>query len=364
MRRVLGFGYSQSGRFLRDFVRDGFNGDERGRQAFDGVIVASAGAGGGSFNHRFAMPGQAGNSVLSILRPVDAPPFLDAGLLGRARAAGVAPRIFYTFSSTEYWARAGSLTHTSEDGRADAPLDPASRLYFLAGTPHASGPLPPVRATGTRQFRADLNFADQRWALRALLVRMDEWITDGLEPPASRYPTLARNELVPLERVRFPGTAGFPSAEYLPPVWRMDFGPQFPTARVITKEPPTLGDPFTVLVPQVDADGNEVGGVRGLETAVPLGTHTGWNVTVPQVSGMRYLAGLVGAFVPFAPTRDARLGAGDPRPSIAERYRDREDYLVRVARASDDLVRQRFLLPDDVPAVRRYAAAIWDAVAD
>ena len=122
MRRVIGFGYSQSGRFLREFVRDGFNQDERGRAAFDGLMVASAGAGGGSFNHRFASPGQAGNSVLSIFRPVDLPPFTDDGMLLKAKAASVVPRIFYTFSSTEYWARAGSLTHTNETGTSDVPF--------------------------------------------------------------------------------------------------------------------------------------------------------------------------------------------------------------------------------------------------
>jgi hypothetical protein len=119
MRRVIGFGYSQSGRFLREFVRDGFNQDERGRPAFDGLMISSAGAGGGSFNHRFATPGQAGNSVLSIFRPVDLPPFTDDGLLAKATKTSVLPRIFYTFSSTEYWARAGSLTHTNEAGTMD-----------------------------------------------------------------------------------------------------------------------------------------------------------------------------------------------------------------------------------------------------
>src|SRR4030095_2506196 len=103
-------------RCVREFVRDGFNQDERGRPAFDGLLIASAGAGGGSFNHRFASPVQAGNSVLSIFRPVDLPPFTDAGLLAEATAASVVPRVFYTFSSTEYWARAGSLTHTNEAG--------------------------------------------------------------------------------------------------------------------------------------------------------------------------------------------------------------------------------------------------------
>ena len=142
LQRVIGYGYSQSARFLREFVRDGFNADERGRAAFDALMISSAGAGGGSFNHRFAMPGVAGNSVLSALRPVDLPPFTDEGLLARARAAGVTPKIFYTFSSTEYWARAGSLTHTSDDGLKDVPLAATSRLYFLAGTPHSSGVLP------------------------------------------------------------------------------------------------------------------------------------------------------------------------------------------------------------------------------
>src|SRR4029079_6462972 len=106
VQRVIGYGYSQDGRLLREIVRDGFTQDERGRAAFDGLMIASAGAGGGSFNHRFAMPGQAGNSVLSILRPVDLPPFRDQGLLANARGARVTPKIFYTLSSTEYWARA------------------------------------------------------------------------------------------------------------------------------------------------------------------------------------------------------------------------------------------------------------------
>ncbi len=362
LQRVIGFGYSQSGRLLREFVRDGFNQDERGRRAFDGLMIASAGAGGGSFNHRFAMPGQAGNSVLSILRPVDLPPFTDPGLLARARAADVAPKIISTFSSTEYWARAGSLTHTTEDGQGDAALDPTSRLYFLTGTPHASGPLPAIRNTGSQQFRQDLNFAQQRWVLRALLIALDDWIRSGTEPPPSRYPTIAKRELVARDAVRFPSLPALPFPEYLPGVWKLDFGAEFPTTRVITKEPPVLGSPYTVLVPQVDGDGNDLGGVALPEVAVPLGTHTGWNVSMPPLTGLRYLAGLVGSFAPFAPTREARLQAGDPRPSLAERYNNREDYLDQVARASRALVRQRLLLPDDVPQVRRYAEAMWSAV--
>jgi hypothetical protein len=361
VRRVLGFGYSQSGRLLREFVRDGFNRDEHGRAAFDGLMIASAGAGGGSFNHRFAMPGQAGNSVLSILRPVDLPPFTDAGLLARARIDGVVPRIFYTLSSTEYWARAASLTHTTEDGTADLPPDPTSRVYFLAGTPHASGALPLLRDTGSQAYRHDLNFAEQRWVLRALLIALDEWVR-GTEPPPSRYPTLARGELVSRAAVVFPRATSMPFAEYMPGVWRMDFGAEFGRTRVITREPPALGPPYPVLVPQVNADGNDAGGVALPETAVPLGTFTGWNVTVPPLPGLRYLAGLVGSFVPFAPTRDARLASGDERRSLAERYSSRQDYLSQVERAAFRLVDQRFLLAGDLPGVRERAASAWTAI--
>jgi len=358
MRRVIGFGYSQSGRFLREFVRDGFNRDERGRAAFDGLMIASAGAGGGSFNHRFAGPGQAGNSVLSIFRPVDLPPFTDDGLLAKAAAASVVPRIFYTFSSTEYWARAGSLTHTNESGTADVSLASTSRLYFLSGTPHASGGLPP----SPQQTRHALNFADQKWVLRALLIDLDKWLAAGTEPPPSRYPTIARRQLVPRESVRFPKIPSLPFAEYMPGVWRMDYGAEYATTRVITKEPPSLGDPYTVLVPQVNADGNDEGGIALPEVAVPLGTHTGWNVSTFQLSGLRYLAGLVGSFQPFARTKAEREQSGDSRSSIEERYSNRQDYLQRVRRAATDLVRERFVLQDDVEGVVQQADQTWSVI--
>ena len=358
MRRIIGFGYSQSGRFLREFVRDGFNQDERGRGAFDGLMIASAGAGGGSFNHRFASPGQAGNSVLSILRPVDLPPFTDDGLLAKATAASAVPRIFYTFSSTEYWARAGSLTHTNEGGTADVPLASTSRLYFLAGTPHASGGLPP----SPQQTRHPLNFADQRWVLRALLIDLDKWVSSGAAPPPSRYPTLAKRQLVPRDGVRFPRIPSLPFADYMPGVWRMDYGPEYSTTRVITKEPPSLGDPYVALVPQVNADGNDEGGIALPEVAVPLGTHTGWNVSTFPLSGLRYLAGLVGAFHPLARTRAEREQSGDSRLSIEERYSGRQDYLQRVRRASADLVRQQFLLQTDVEDVVEQAGHTWDTI--
>jgi Alpha/beta hydrolase domain len=361
LQRIIGYGYSQSGRFLRELVRDGFNTDERGRSAFDALMIASAGAGGGSFNHRFAMPGVAGNSVLSVLRPVDLPPFRDDGLLANAQAARVTPKIFYTFSSTEYWARAGSLTYTSDDGRRDVSLAPTSRLYFLAGTPHSSGGLPlgAKQALGYQHFT---NFAQQRWVSRALLLDLDAWTRREKEPPPSQYPSISKGDLVALQDVHFPRIPSFPFAEYMPQVWRMDFGPAYATTRVITREPPLLGEPYPVLVPQVNADGNDMSGIRLPELAVPLGTYTGWNVTIPQLGDLGYLAGLVGGFEPFPLTKEQREKDGDARLSIRERYMDRQDYLDRVKRAAEDLVRQRFMRAEDVPAVVTRAGAVWNAV--
>jgi Alpha/beta hydrolase domain len=361
LSRVMGYGYSQSARFLRQFVRDGFNQDEKGRGVFDGLMISSAGAGGGSFNHRFAMPGEAGNSVLSILRPVDLPPFTDDGLLAKAEAAHVTPRIFYTFTSTEYWARAGSLTHTSPDGKIDLPPGARSRLYFLSGTAHASGPFPPNRFSGTELHYA--NFAEQRWAARALLLDLDAWISSGKEPPPSRYPTIAKMQLAARGALRFPKSPVISLPEYMPQVWRMDYGPEFLAKGIINNEPPVLGEPYSVLVPQVDADGNDLGGIRLPEIAVPLGTFTGWNIHLPAMASLDYLSGLIGSFEPFPKTREERQRSGDARKSIAERYVSRQDYLDRVQRAAEELVRQRFLRSADMAAVLNRAARMWDLIA-
>jgi len=359
VRRVIGYGYSQSARVLRHFVRDGFNADEQGRAAFDALMISSAGAGGASVNHRFAMPGQAGNSVLSILRPVDVPPFTDDGLLAKAEAAHVVPRIFYTFSSTEYWARAGSLTHTTPDAKADVALGPLSRLYFLTGTAHSAGPFPPQRGPSLMH---DANFAEQRWVTRALLLDLDAWIRSGTEPPRSRYPLVSKGQLVRREAVRFPKIPRLAFPDYIPQLWRMDYGPEFANQGIISIEPPRLGAPYTVLVPQVDPDGNDIGGVRLPEVEAPLGTYTGWNIHVPELPGLHFLAGLWGSFEPLAKTRQERERSGDARRSIAERYRGREDYLEHVRHAAEELARERLVLSPDISAVVERAGMMWDVL--
>jgi hypothetical protein len=162
--------------------------------------------------------------------------------------------------------------------------------------------------------------------------------------------------------VRFPRVPSMPFASYMPRVWRLDYGAGFASGRVIANEPPSVGAPYRVLVPQVNADGNDMGGIRLPEVAVPLGTYTGWNVTVPQLADLRYLGGLVGGFEPFARTKDGRERSGDTRRSIAERYTGPQDYLDEVRRSTEVLVRDRFMLAADVPAVVDRAREMWDAI--
>ena len=164
------------------------------------------------------------------------------------------------------------------------------------------------------------------------------------------------------DTVRFPKIPALPFASYMPGVWRMDYGAEYATTKVITTEPPSLGAPFTVLVPQVNADGNDVGGIALPEVAVPLGTHTGWNVSTYPLSGLRYLAGLVGSFEPFAKTRAEREQSGDARPSIEERYKSRQDYLQRVRDAAASLVRERFVLETDIEALVQQADQTWSVI--
>jgi len=374
-QRVLGYGYSQSARFLRQYLYQGFTADERGRTTFDAMFIASAGAGRGSFNHRYAVPGDAGNSVLSDLRPVDLFPFTDRdefdpvtskreGLLDEALRSKTLPKIFYTYSSTEFWARVGSLAYCTVNGSAELPIDPDARLYFFAGTPHAPGPFPPVKVIPTTSavYSNFANFAFSGWSFRALLLDLEAWVVHNEEPPASVYPHMGR-DLVERENVRFPKIPGMDFPSYMPDDWRMDFGPDFLAKGVIEYEPPKLGPKYSVLVPQVDEDGNDLGGIALPFLAVPLGTYTGWNYELPRLESFGYLGGLVGGFQPFAQTKAQRLQMGDPRKSIEERYKDRESYLADVHTAALNLLRSRLIRIEDLDAIQKESAEFWDKLA-
>jgi hypothetical protein len=368
MKRAIGFGTSQSGRWLRSFLYDGFNADEKGRKVFDGLWAHVAGAGRGSFNHRFASPTVAGNSVTSLLYPVDLFPFSDIeqtdpelglkdGLLSRAVESRVVPKIFYTNSSVEYYARVASLTTTTLDSTADVPLGRDTRMYFITGTQHGPSPFPP--GPGLQHKR---NPGEYRWALRALLVAMQDWLKFGKEPPPSQFPRIADGNLVPLKEVRFPEIphASFPS--FYPPIYRLDFGPKFRSKRLVTKQPPSVGKPYRLLFPQVDSDGNEKAGIRLPHIRVPLATYTGWNFEAVPLGKAEVLAGLSGSWLPFAATKKERVASNDPRPSVAERYPSKEAYLKRVEEAVNQLASERYVLAQDLDAILFAAEREWDYV--
>ena len=364
-------GISQSGRFLRHLIYQGFNEDESGRRVFDGVIAEVAGAGRGSFNHRFAQASRDGYQHWNLDYPTDVFPFTDlperdpetgrtAGLLDRALASGTAPKLFHVLSAFEYWSRAGSLVHTDATGSQDAPLAETSRVYFVASAQHGPGSLPPAEGgSGANTGRNPANPNDYRPALRALVRALDEWVARGVEPPPSRYPRIADGTLAPPERAGWPALPGVELPLVRNQPVRMDYGPEWARG-IVTIEPPRLGASFPALVPAVDADGNDRAGLRMPEIAVPLATETGWNTRHPATGAPDALAGVVGSYVPFALTRAKREAGGDPRRSIEERYPDRSAYLGRIAEAALALRGERLLLDEDVPFVIERAAAHWD----
>jgi hypothetical protein len=353
------FGQSQAGRFLRQFLYDGFNVDEHDRRVFDAMWVHKAGAARGSYNERFATP-----STGDLFRPTKFP-FSDsdqidtdgtrAGLSSRYRA-DQRPKIFYVNTSVEYWGggRAAALTHTTVDGKRDLVLPDNVRIYLLAGTQHIVPPFPPSRTppvsgagtdaaarSGGQQLNNPTPHAN---VMRALLLAWHQWAADGTPPPASRYPRLSDKTLVAVQRNGFPPLRGVSNP------------------RTIQGPARTIGAkvmPLPHLVPQVDRDGNDLGGIRDPEVAVPLATTTGWNFRDPSVGNPGEIYQLLGSYVPFAATRVARQGNGDPRLSIEERYRDVHDYVQRIRSAAADLIRGRYLLQEDLDGILARAQSHW-----
>ncbi len=365
--RATAFGISQSGRFLRTFLYYGFNRDETNRKVFDGVMAHVAGAGRGSFNHRFAQPSRDAHPYLNFFYPTDIFPFTDApetdpqtgltdGLLTHATPSELLPKVFYTNSEYEYWGRAASLIHTTIDGRSDVPLMDNVRIYLLAAGQHGPAAFPPTQTIGQQRN----NPLDYRWAMKALLVAMDRWEADGTPPPPSRYPHIADGTLVTPDRLAFPRVPGVTTSTAVHKAYRADYGPRFRTEGVVTLEPPRIGAPFPILVPQVDADGNGSGGIRMPELAVPLATYTGWNLFNERSGPVDVLSSMQGSYLPFVRTGADRKRTTDPRPSIQERYRDKDQYLARVSAAANQLIGERYLLKEDLAAIMRDAARHWD----
>ena len=367
--RVYGEGISQNGRFLRDFLYQGFNSDEDGRIALDGVLAHVAGAGRGSFNFRFAQPSRDAQPTSSVFFPTDIFPFTDqpekdpltgekGGLLDRAVADKVVPKIFLSNTSYEYWGRVAALIHVSPDGKLDSPISDNVRIYHLTGLQHFSGPFPPEKGKGDLLGQQPQSPIPVKYLWRAMIANMDAWVRSNTLPPPSSYPRIADKTLVPLSDYAFPAIPGVNRPHEANAAYRLDFGPNW-WKGVLSTQPPKVGEAFPVLVPQVDEDGNERAGVRMPEITVPLATYTSWNLRDPSIGAPDQRVSFEGSYVPFPRTAAERQKLGDPRKSIAERYSGQEDYIERYSKAVDDLIKQRWILPEDRQTLLHRGAEEW-----
>lgn len=370
-QRVYGEGISQNGRFLRNFVYDGFNADEDGRIALDGVLAHVAGAGRGDFNYRFAQPSRDAQPTSSVFFPTDIFPFTDlpekdpltgesGGLLDRAVAEEAVPKIFFSNTSYEYWGRVAALIHTSPDGMQDATHSDNVRIYHFTGHQHFPGPFPAAKGSDSLFGQQMQSALPIRYFWRAMIANMDAWVRNGTLPPASSYPKIADGTLVPLSAYAFPTIPGVNKPHEANAAYRLDYGPKWQEG-ILAIQPPKVGEAFPVLVPQVDADGNERDGVRLPEITVPLGTYASWNLRDPSIGAPDQRIAFEVSYIPFPKMAAEREKSGDPRKSIAERYSGREDYVARFTKAADELVKERWILPEDRDALVHRGEQEWDA---
>jgi hypothetical protein len=358
------WGRSQPARLIRDFVYRGFNADAAGRRVFDAVFPHVAGAGRMWLNHRWAQPARlpglqhedhycySDRFPFAYGRTTDHLTGQTDAILQRPETD---PLVLHTFSSTEYWQRHESLVHGETRGRDLDPPDTV-RCYFWAGSQHLADPLveAPVRGVGQQLQNAVYTSP----LFRALLDHLDRWATHGTPPPTNRMPRRADGTLVTAEEWEktfpcIPGVVVPPSPNRLP---LYDYGPDAERGH-LAKDPPEPvpgGEEYPIFVPAVDADGNEIAGIRMPGVQVPRGTYTGWNIrTQGQSPGV--LAELAGSSIPFPKTRAEREATGDPRPSFEERYGDQGAFLRATADAARRLVGEGFLLEEDYERVMRAA---------
>ena len=361
--RVIGEGRSQSGRAIRMFLHEGFNADEQGRQVFDGVIPTIAGGGKGFFNHRFASPTRTATQHSGHLYPVDIFPFTygeetdpftgrTGGLLSRAQVDGTLPKVMHIDTSSEYWHRGGSLVVTDPLGTRDSVVPSVVRVYVFGGAQHS-----PARGLSERG-RQQPNPNNYRPLQEALFLAMDRWLTDGKEPPPSVHPRFADGTLVPWQEEQsgwrsLPGVA-YPTVIQQPE--HIDYGQAFDRHRRIDRNPPgRSGEFYGVRIPGLDVDNNELGVLRLPRIAVPVSTYAGWNLRNPAIGAETELLDLTGSVIPFPSTVDERERTGDPRPALTQRYASFQDYRDQYVRAAEQLVAERYLLPEHLPGLEMIA---------
>ncbi|MBI4484166.1 MAG: hypothetical protein HY652_14925 [Acidobacteria bacterium] len=356
VKMAYAWGRSQSGRFLRDLVHHGFNEDESHRQVFEAISPHAAGGGRLFLNYEFARPVTSSQQHTNQLDP-EIFPFAytilkdpqtgrEDGILKRPKTD---PYIIHTQTSTEYWQKRGALAHTDGKGK-DIPLPDKVRIYAIASAQHNT----PFGSTPTKgncqQLTNPMPIGD---ALRALMVAMDHWVSEGLPPPPSRIPRVTDGTLVRADQ-KSNGFPRIPGVHYTGLYNRqlfLDYGPSLIRGRMDVHPPRQVKNgAYTILVPKVDPDGNEVAGIRLPTIRVPLATYTGWNLQ-PKGLAEGELCALLGSYVPFAKSKEERERSGDPRPSVEERYKDHLDYIQKVSQEARSMVEERLLLPEDAERI-------------
>ena len=351
--KVYGYGASLAGRVVREFVYEGWNRDADGRRVFD-AVQTHTGIGRLYFNMRFAQIGRYPRQHEEPSYPSERYPFnfspVPDPFTGKVDAVlkrpDTDPLIVHCHTSSEYWERHGSMTHTDPRDGSDVEIPANVRMYMLAGSPHAAiaadnpkwvGQLPPS------------NFSPQPF-LRACFALMDRWASAGVLPPPSRVPRRSEGQLVSPEEAlkKFPKIPGVnrPATPSRLPLW--NYGPDFDERGIMSIFPPQAvpGKEYPIQVPQVDADGNDLGGVRYPDMQAPIATYIGWALRKAGFAEGELLM-TNGCLKAFARTQAEREEIGDPRLSIEERYSSHQAYVAIVKRAVDELIKEGFLLPED-----------------
>jgi hypothetical protein len=370
-KKGIAAGVSQTGRFLRHFLYQGFNTDEEGRQAYDGMMIITAGAGRGSFNHRFAQPSRDAHRYSAFFYPTDLFPFtsrdqkepdsgMEDGLLSHMQKEAHKPKIFYINTGYEYWGRAASLIHTSPDGKTDVAPLAHERIFHLAGAQHFQGAFPPPRKSLSENmpiFRG--NPMGFKVNYRALLMQMLNWVDKDVEPSESLYPMVEEKDLVEIENISMPEIPDFEIAKTIHVAYQADYGPRWKDG-IVDFHPPRIKYAFQSRASQVNELGNERAGIQNVELRVPLATYTPWNVRQEFAGGADELIDFRGTFIPLPKTEAEKKKNKDPRPSIESLYKSKEDYLKKVGEAAQALVKEGFLLEADIEKISARNEAYWD----
>jgi hypothetical protein len=345
--RAIGFGLSQSGRYLHDYLYLGFNADEAGRVVFEGLMPHISGGKKTFTNYRFSQPGRSPYQHAEMLYPGADFPFTypvttdtltgkTDGFLARCLAAGNCPKIIKSDSEIEFYQQRASLVVTDTQGKAlDMPDN--VRLFFISNLQHFS--LANARPEMTKTCAFPTNPLNAGPPVRALLTALDNWISNGTLPPASRYPSVKDGTLVTpeIEAANYPHIPGFPYTSRM----------ARPSLIKADEMPPTKAAYYPVFVPKTDADGRDVAGLHLPTLEAPEATHTGWNVRKAGFSEGE-LCENNGSMIPFAATREEREKSGDTRLSMAERYPHQGDRAAAIAKAAQQLAQDRLLLEEDV----------------